>query len=56
MSAATVNLNTTSKFNPKNNRQHTVVEKDYYRLLKSENSVNKSIKKKRASEMGRCVS
>jgi hypothetical protein len=39
---------------PKNNRQHTIVEKDFFRLMKSENKVDKYIQHKKAKELGHC--
>jgi hypothetical protein len=35
-------------------RLHTIVEKDFYRLMKSETQVNKALKQKQAKELGRC--
>jgi|LauGreDrversion4_2_1035121.scaffolds.fasta_scaffold71006_3 hypothetical protein len=35
-------------------RLHTIVEKDFYRLLKAETQVNKALKQKQAKELGRC--
>jgi hypothetical protein len=35
-------------------RLHTIVDKDFYRLLKTETQVNKALKQKQAKELGRC--
>ena len=42
------------KLDQKNNRQHTIVEKDFYRLKKSEDNVDKYIQHKKAKELGHC--
>ena len=34
-------------------KAHRVVQKDFYRLMKSENNVDKHLKKKKATEFGR---